>query len=42
MGLYMLKGKPVFDYNMLILARYRWQSEDALTPGKHTIVFDHL
>ena len=22
-GLYLLKGKPVFDYNMLILAHYR-------------------
>src|SRR5207248_1614313 len=40
-GLYMLKGKPVFDYNMLILAQYRWEGPDALTPGKHTIVFDY-
>src|SRR5213594_2824465 len=24
-GLYLLKGKPVFDYNMLILAQYRWE-----------------
>src|SRR5664280_2338844 len=40
-GLYILKGKPVFDYNMLILAQYRWEGPDALTPGKHTIVFDY-
>jgi hypothetical protein len=40
-GLYMLKGKPVFDYNMLILAQYRWEGSDALSPGKHTIVFDY-
>ncbi len=40
-GLYLLKGKPVFDYNMLILARFRWVGPDALTPGKHTIVFDY-
>ena len=40
-GLYLLKGKPVFDYNMLILAQYRWEGQDALTPGKHTIVFDY-
>ena len=40
-GLYMLKGKPVFNYNMLILAQYRWEGADALTPGKHTIVFDY-
>lgn len=39
-GLYILKGKPVFDYNMLTLAQFRWAGPDALTPGKHTIVFD--
>ena len=26
---------------MLILAQYRWEGPDALTPGKHTIVFDY-
>jgi arylsulfatase A-like enzyme len=40
-GLYMLKGKPVFDYNMLILAQYRWEGSDVLTPGKHTIAFEY-
>jgi len=40
-GLYLLKGKPVFNYNMLILAQYRWEGTDALTPGKHMIVFDY-
>jgi arylsulfatase len=40
-GLYLLKGKPVFHYNMLILAQYHWEGSDALTPGKHTIVFDY-
>lgn len=39
-GLYVLKGKPVFTYNMLSLARFRWEAKDALTPGKHTIKFD--
>jgi arylsulfatase A-like enzyme len=39
-GLYLLKGKPVFTYNFLDLARYRWEGEQALAPGKHTIVFD--
>jgi hypothetical protein len=39
--LYLLNGKPVFNYNMLILAQYRWEDPDALTPGKHTIVFDY-
>ena len=47
-GLYLLKGKPVFVYNLLNLKRTRWESgvgaEDwlgaSLKPGKHTIVFD--
>jgi arylsulfatase A-like enzyme len=47
-GLYLLKGKPVFDYNFLDLKQTRWEggvtSDDLftrpLTPGKHTIVFD--
>jgi arylsulfatase A-like enzyme len=40
-GLYLLNGKPVFNYNMLILAQYQWVGQDALTPGKHAIVFDY-
>ena len=47
-GLYLLKGKPVFVYNLLDLKRYRWEggvgADDwlgkGLEPGKHTIVFD--
>jgi arylsulfatase len=39
-GLYLLKGKPVFTWNLLDLKRVKWQSPDALTPGKHTIVYD--
>jgi len=39
-GLYMLKGKPVFDYNGLELEQFRWEGPQALSPGKHTIVFD--
>jgi hypothetical protein len=39
-GLYLLKGKPVFVYNMLDLKRYRWEGQETLTPGKHIIVFD--
>ena len=47
-GLYLLKGKPVFVYNLLNLKRTRWEggvgAEDwlgkSLEPGKHTIVFD--
>jgi arylsulfatase A-like enzyme len=39
-GLYLLKGKPVFTYNFLDLERFRWEGQQALAPGKHTIVFD--
>src|ERR1700731_2827612 len=47
-GLYLLKGKPVFVYNMLDLKRSRWEAGvgardwlgSALKPGKQTIVFD--
>jgi arylsulfatase A-like enzyme len=39
-GLYLLKGKPVFTYNFLGLQRFRWEGQQALAPGKHTIVFD--
>jgi arylsulfatase A-like enzyme len=39
-GLYLLKGKPVFDYNMLMLLQARWAGEQVLIAGKHTIIFD--
>jgi arylsulfatase len=39
-GLYLLKGKPVFTYNLLALEKFRWEAPQALTPGKHTILFD--
>ena len=39
-GLYMVKGKPVFTYNLLAVERFRWEGQEAVTPGKHTIVFD--
>ena len=39
-GLYLLKGKPVFVYNSFDSERFRWEGQAALTPGKHTIVFD--
>jgi arylsulfatase A-like enzyme len=39
-GLYLVKGKPVFTYNLLALEKFRWEGPQALTPGKHTIVFD--
>ena len=39
-ALYLLKSKPVFDYNMLDLKRYRWEGPEVLSPGKHTITCD--
>jgi arylsulfatase A-like enzyme len=47
-GLYLFKGKPVFDYNLLDLRHYRWEGGvgghdwlgEKLKQGKHTIVFD--
>jgi arylsulfatase A-like enzyme len=39
-GLYLLKGKPVFTWNLLDLKRVKWQGPDVLAPGKHTIVYD--
>ena len=39
-GFYLLAGKPVFLWNMVDLERIKWAGQDALTPGKHSIVFD--
>jgi len=39
-GLYLVKGIPVFTYNFLGLERFRWAAPAALTPGKHSVVFD--
>jgi arylsulfatase A-like enzyme len=39
-GFYLLKGKPVFLWNLVDLKRIKWESPDALTPGKHTVEFD--
>ena len=39
-GLYLLKGKPVFTWNLLGLQRVKWEGPNALTPGKHTLEYD--
>jgi arylsulfatase len=39
-GFYVLKGKPVFTWNLLDLKRIRWEGTDALAPGKHMLEFD--
>jgi arylsulfatase A-like enzyme len=38
-GLYALKGKPVFTYNLLAVEKVRWEGQEPLTPGKHTLEF---
>jgi arylsulfatase len=39
-GFYLLKGKPVFLWNLVDLKRVRWEGPEALPPGKHTLQFD--
>jgi arylsulfatase len=39
-GFYLLKGKPIFLWNLVDAKRVRWDGPDALTPGKHTLEFD--
>ena len=39
-GFYLLKGKPVFTWNLVDLKRIKWEGPEALTPGKHTLEFD--
>jgi arylsulfatase A-like enzyme len=41
-GFYLLKGKPVFLWNLVDLKRVKWEGPDALAPGKHTIEFDFI
>ena len=38
-GFYLLKGKPVFLWNLVDLKRIRWEGP-VLSPGKHTLEFD--
>jgi len=39
-GFYLLKGKPVFLWNLIDLERIKWEAPEALAPGKHTVAFD--
>src|SRR5262249_32115166 len=39
-GFYLLKGKPVWLWNLVDLKRIRWEGPDALAPGRHTVEFD--
>jgi len=38
-GFYLLKGKPVFLWNLIDLERIKWEGPKALGPGKHTLEF---
>jgi len=38
-GFYLLKGRPVFLWNLVDLKRIRWEGPE-LAPGKHTLEFD--
>ena len=39
-GFYLLKGKPVWLWNLVDLERMKWEGAEALSPGRHTIEFD--
>jgi hypothetical protein len=39
-GFYLLKGKPVWLWNMVDLERLKWEGPDALTPGRHVLEYD--
>ena len=41
-GFYLLKGKPVFLWNLLDLERIKWEGPEALSPGKHTLEFEFV
>jgi len=39
-GFYLLKGKPVFCWNLLDLERTKWEAPEALTSGHHIVEYD--
>jgi arylsulfatase len=39
-GFYLLKGKPVFLWNLVDLERVKWEGPEMLSSGKHTLEFD--
>jgi len=39
-GFYLLKGKPVWNWNLFGLKHVKWEGPEALAPGKHTLEFD--
>jgi arylsulfatase len=39
-GFYVLRGKPVFNWNLVELKHVKWEAPEALSPGKHVLEFD--
>ena len=39
-GFYLLKGKPVFLWNLIDLQRIKWEGPEAIAPGDHTVEFN--
>ena len=39
-GFYLLKGQPVFTWNLIQLEMVKWRGKDALASGKHMLEFD--
>jgi arylsulfatase len=39
-GFYLLKGRPVFLWNLVDLERLKWEGGEALSPGRHTVEFE--
>jgi arylsulfatase len=38
-GFYLLDGRPVFLWNLADLERIRWEGDEPLVPGRHTVEF---
>jgi len=39
-GFYLLKGRPVWLWNLVDLERTKWEAQEALPPGRHIVEFD--
>jgi arylsulfatase len=38
-GFYLLKGRPVFTWNLVDLKRVKWEGQEAIASGRHTLEF---
>jgi len=39
-GFYLLEGVPTFAWNLIQLETFKWQGQEGLAPGKHTLEFE--